>query len=205
VSLTVDSPVSTPVETPAHRLAQTSAPIHPVLAARWSPRSFDGSPIDEQKLTAALEAARWAPSAANTQPARFIVARRGSDAFDRVFSTLTGGNVAWAGSASALIVAVAEVADAEGTPRRWGHYDLGQAIAHLTVQAHADGLHVHQMGGFDRDALHAAFDLSDALDPVAVAAIGTLAEPDELPDAYRERESAPRSRRPLSDFVLVDD
>ena len=184
------------------RAASTSAPILPTLAERWSPRSFDAAkPIDETVLTAALEAARWSPSAANSQPARFIVARRGTPEFDTVAATLMGFNSAWAGSAAVLIVAVAEVADADGKPRRWAEYDLGQAMAHLSVQAHHDGLHVHQMGGFDA----AAFSLPEALVPVTVTALGHLAPADALPDeTLRARETAPRTRVPLADLLLTN-
>ncbi|NQX34913.1 nitroreductase family protein [Herbiconiux sp. VKM Ac-2851] len=186
------------------RAASTSAPILPTLADRWSPRSFDAAkPIDETVLTAALEAARWAPSAANSQPARFIVARRGTPEFDAVASSLLGFNSVWAGSAAVLIVAVAEVVDAEGKPRRWAEYDLGQAMAHLSVQAHHDGLHVHQMGGFDVAALTEAFSLPASLVPLTITALGHLASADALPDdALRARETAPRTRLPLADLLL---
>lgn len=61
-----------------NRTATTDAPLLDVLSERWSTRIFDASaPIDEQALRSALEAARWSPSASNTQPWRFIVARRG--------------------------------------------------------------------------------------------------------------------------------
>ena len=121
--------------------------------------------IDEEKLNAALEAARWSPSAANTQPWRFIVARRGTPAFDAIVANLLGFNAAWAGSAGALIVALAEVIDPEGNERRWANYDLGQAVAHLTIQAHHDGLHAHQMGGFDAQGLREAFDIDERFVP----------------------------------------
>jgi nitroreductase len=189
------------------RAAETSAPIHPVLADRWSPRSFDSSiPIDETALSAALEAARWAPSAGNSQPARFIVGRRGTPAFEAIAAALQGKNPAWAGSAAVLIVGVAELTDSEGTPRRWAEYDLGQALAHLSVQAHHDGLHVHQMGGFDAAAIARAFSLDDRLLPVTITALGTLAAPDALPDdVLRAREVAPRARLPLSELLLVNE
>src|SRR5690349_10969910 len=131
------------------RTADTSFPLLPVLAERWSPRAFDTEAvIDDDKLTAALEAARWSPSANNSQPWRFIVARRGSAAFDTIVANLMGFNQMWAGAAGALVVALAEVVDADGNERRWATYDVGQAVAHLSVQAHHDGLHTHQMGGF---------------------------------------------------------
>jgi nitroreductase len=186
------------------RTADTSVPLLPVLAERWSPRAFDtAAAIDEDKLVAALEAARWSPSANNSQPWRFIVARRGTPEFDVIVENLMGFNKAWAGAAGALVVAVAETVDAEGNERRWATYDVGQAVAHLTIQAHHDGLHTHQMGGFQADGLRAAFGLDERFLPVSVTAVGMLGDAEALPEQLRERELAPRVRRPLDEVVLV--
>jgi nitroreductase len=188
------------------RFADTDVDLLPALAERWSPRAFDATAeIDESKLTAALEAARWSPSANNSQPWRFIVGRRGSAAFDTIAQNLLGFNQAWAGSASALVLAVAEVTDSEGNPRRFATYDLGQAVAHLTIQAHHDGLHAHQMGGIDVDGLRAAFDIGERFLPFSVTALGTVGDPDVLPERLRERELAPRTRNALTDIVVVND
>jgi nitroreductase len=186
------------------RTAETSTPIHSTIAERWSPRSFEAAEVlDERRLTAALEAARWAPSANNFQPARFLVARRGTPEFATVVENLRGFNQAWADRAGALVVAVAETVGDDGAPRRWAEYDLGQAMAYFTIQAHHDGLHVHQMGGIDAEGLSAAFDLPVHLVPVTVAAVGTLASPESLPDeTLRARELSPRSRLPLSTLLL---
>ncbi|WP_345762324.1 nitroreductase family protein [Diaminobutyricibacter sp. McL0608] len=187
------------------RTADTSAPLLPVLADRWSPRAYDATaPVDEVKLTAALEAARWSPSANNSQPWRFIVARRGTAAFDTIAANLMGFNQAWAGSAGVLIVALAETVDENGKERPWGKYDVGQAIAHLSVQAHHDGLHVHQMGGFIADGLREAFGIEERFAPISVTALGVLGSPDDLPEALREREVAPRSRTDLDELLLVN-
>lgn len=186
------------------RTADTSAPILDVLAERWSPRSFDSTiAVTDAQLTAALEAARWAPSASNTQPWRFIVARRGTAEFDLIATNLMGFNQAWAGSAGVLIVALAEVSTAEGKSLTWAPYDVGQAMAHLSVQAHHDGLHVHQMGGFEADGLRAAFAIDGRFVPITVSAIGVLGAPEALPDVLRERELAPRARRPLAQSLLA--
>jgi nitroreductase len=187
------------------RTAITSEPIHEVLAERWSPRSFDASlEVSAEKITAALEAARWSASAANTQPWRFIVARRGTPEHAAIVENLMGFNQVWAGSAAVLIVNLAEVAGADGTPLRWAQYDLGQAVANLTVQAHHDGLHVHQMGGIEVDGLRAAFSIDAGLEPISVTALGYLGDPEALEsDVLREREVAPRVRRPLDELVLV--
>jgi Nitroreductase len=188
------------------RTAETSTPIHEVLAERWSPRSYDAAaPLDEQKLIAALEAARWAPSAANSQPSRFIVARRGSAAFDTIVANLMGFNSTWATSAGALVVGIAEMTDATGKPRPWAKYDLGQALAHFSVQAHHDGLHVHQMGGFVAGGLREAFSIDERFEPVSVTAVGTLAPSEALPEPLRQREIAPRERLTLAELVLVNE
>ena len=186
------------------RTAETDAPVLDVLADRWSPRAFAADDaIDETRLASALEAARWAPSANNIQPWRFIVARRGTEAHDRIHQALLGFNRVWAGNAAVLIIAVAETVDAEGKPLHFAAYDLGQAVAHLSVQAHHDGLHVHQMGGFDRDAVRAAFDLDARFEPLTAIALGPIGDASDLPEALQEREAAPRVRRPLADSLIA--
>jgi nitroreductase len=186
------------------RSAQTDSPVLDVLAERWSPRGFDAfAAIDEVKLASALEAARWSPSANNTQPWRFIVARRGSTAFLRVVENLLGFNREWAARAGALVVAVAETENADGSPMHFAAYDLGQAMAHFSVQAHHDGLHVHQMGGIERDGLREAFGLEQRFTPLTVTAVGTLGGLESLPEALQQREFAPRVRRPLDESVVL--
>ncbi|NRD09093.1 nitroreductase family protein [Rathayibacter agropyri] len=187
------------------RTATTSAPILDVLAERWSPRSYDtAATVSDETLASLLEAARWSPSAANSQPWRFIVARRGSDEFGRIVATLAGFNGAWAGSAAVLVVALAETVDTEGKARPWAVYDLGQSVAHLSIQAHHEGLHVHQMAGFDKDAVRAAFGVDERFEPMTVAAIGVAAGAEALEnEVLRDRETAPRTRLPLNDLVLV--
>lgn len=188
------------------RRAATSAPIHELLADRWSPRSFDPAHVvPEEQIAALLEAARWAPSAANLQARRFVVARRGGLAFDLVTQALASGNQPWAANASLYVVTVTLPADADGGPNRWSDYDAGQAVAHLTTQAQALGLAVHQMGGFDPEALRRDFDLPEGAQPVTVAAVGLAADAELLPDRYRDRETAERSRLPLEELLLVDE
>ena len=185
--------------------ADTDAPILDVLAERWSTRIFDpATPIDEDALASALEAARWAPSANNTQPWRFVVARRGSVAHAQIVDALMGFNQSWATDAAALVV-FASSAALDGKPLPWAAYDTGQAAAHFTVQAHASGLHTHQMGGFDRDAIAAAFGFGDDIVAVTVMAVGALGDIDAAPEALRERELAPRVRRPIAESLIAND
>ena len=185
------------------KTASTTVPVHPLLAERWSPRGFDRAhELDGESLAALLEAARWAPSAQNSQPWRFLVARRGEESHGRLFAALAPGNQSWAGAASALVLVAASSAGDDGKPQPWALYDTGQAVAALVTQAQADGLAVHQMGGFDTAAVRAEFGLDDTLAPVVVIAIGRRDSDADLPGPLAARESAPRARRPVSDLLL---
>lgn len=188
----------------ASRHADTDAPLITPLVERWSPRAYDpAAELSDDAVRTLLEAARWAPSANNVQPWRFIVARRGTAAFTTIHDALMGFNQAWADSAAALVVNIAEVADEGGAPRPWAKYDLGQAVAHMSVQAQHDGLHTHQMGGFDAARLAEAFGLRDGLEVVSITAVGKVGDASALPEPLREREVAPRSRKPLDQLVIA--
>jgi nitroreductase len=193
----------TPNTASVRKTASTAVPVHPLLAERWSPRGFDlAHEIGDEALAALLEAARWAPSAQNSQPWRFLVTRRGEPAHDRLYAALASGNQAWAGAASALILVAARTAGDDGRPQPWALYDTGQAVAALVTQAQADGLSVHQMGGFDTGAVRTGFGLGEDLTPVVVLAIGRHDSEAGLPEPLAVREAAPRTRRPLGDLLL---
>jgi nitroreductase len=186
------------------RTAPTEHPVLDILAERWSPRAYDATtPIDEDKLATALEAARWTPSANNVQPWRFIVARRGTALHAQIVDSLMGFNQAWAVNAAVLIVAVAETATEDGTPITHALYDLGQAVAHFSVQAHHDGLHVHQMSGFDPEVVREFADLEPRFTAVTVFAVGEFGDVEALPEVLQQRETAPRVRRPIAETVIL--
>ena len=187
------------------RVAETDAPVLDILAARWSTRLYDDvSPVDEDALASALEAARWAPSAFNAQPWRFVVARRGTETHEKVVSTLVEFNQAWAGPAGALIVFIAQTEN-DGKPVPTALYDLGQAAAHFTVQAHANGLYTHQLTGFDAAAVSEAFDLAPEFTPFSIMAVGNHGTIEDAPEFARDGERAPRVRRPIEESVVVND
>jgi nitroreductase len=187
--------------------AETSVPIHPVLANRWSPRSFDSkAEISTEDMTAFIEAARWAPSAFNSQPWNFIISRRGDERFLKICETLSGFNQVWAPTASALIVMVVQTKDDENKPRPIPLFDAGLAVAHLSVEAHHRGFIVHQMIGFDKEKMNSTFNISEGLDSIVVLAIGKQAPLENLPEGpAREREILPRERRPLKDLIIEGD
>ena len=184
------------------RDALTTVQVHPLISQRWSPRGFDpGHELTREDLVPLLEAARWAPSAGNTQPTRFVVALRGEPLHDRLLQALNPGNQVWADRASALVVLVALEHDEAGKAYPWARHDAGQAAAYLTFQAGVEGLLVHQMAGFDAEAVQAAAGLSAVQRPAVLVAVGVLGGP-ALEGALAERESAPRRRKTLEELVL---
>jgi nitroreductase len=186
------------------KTADMVVPVHPLLSERWSPRGFDRDHrVGDDDVAALLEAARWAPSAGNSQPWRFLVTRRGEDAHGQLFTALNPGNQEWAGAAGALILVAARTTGDDGSARPWALYDTGQAVASLVTQAQAHGLAAHQIGGFDSAAVSDGIGLDDGLTPVVVIAIGRTDPNAELPGHLAAREMAPRSRRPVSDLLLA--
>jgi len=82
--------------------------LHPLLAARWSPTTFDASyELAASEIEALLEAARWAPSAGNSQPHAFIVGQRGDATHARLVRYLARSSGVWAPAASLLVANLA--------------------------------------------------------------------------------------------------
>jgi nitroreductase len=186
--------------------AETNTPIHDLLAHRWSPRSFSDRPVEREKLLSVLEAARWTASSRNEQPwAYFVAPKEDSKDFETLLGVLADANRVWAQNAPVLILLVAHTRwEKEGTPNRVALYDLGQSAANLVIQATALGLSAHQMGGFSVEAARERFQVPEGWEPVTVLALGYAAEPDNLPEALREREFAQRRRKPLEQFVFSE-
>lgn len=188
-------------DTPNGRLASTSVPIHPDLAARWSPRAFDpDAVITADQLTAVLEAARWAASWGHRQPVRFVVGVRADETFTTLAGLLKRGN-SYAHAASALILVCADEGEDERTARYAG-VDAGAAIAQLTIEAVSRGLIAHPMAGFDVDAAQAAFGIPEGVRPLAVVAVGMLGDYSEMGEEIAERDRRPRERLPLEQIAF---
>lgn len=176
-------------------------PIHPDIAARWSPRAFDAEAVlAEGDLVALLEAARWAATWGGRQPVRFVVGRRGQTSFTSLAELLRRGN-SYAKAASALILVCADEGEDERTALYSG-VDAGAAMANLSVEAVSRGLVAHPMAGFDVDGARNTFDLPEGLRPLAIVAVGRLADYAGVADDIVERDSRPRTRLPLSQIVL---
>lgn len=186
---------------PADRSADTSVPIHPPIAQRWSPRAFDPeAALSREDLLALLEAARWAPTWGRRQPVRFVVGVREDATFTAIAALLRRGN-AYATAAGALILLCADDGDDEKT-QRYAAVDAGAAMANITVEAVSRGLIAHPMAGFDVAGATETFRLAPTLRPLIVIAAGHLADLALTAPEIAERDRQPRHRLPLRDVVL---
>ena len=186
-----------------HRIADH--PIHSIFLERWSPRAFTGEEISQEELLALFEAARWAPSASNIQPWRFVYARRGTEHFASMLETLDEGNQRWAKKASALVIVLSKThrltSAGEVRPAYTHAFDTGAAWFALALQAQLAGWHAHAMAGVDRDKAVRVLGVPEHHRVEAAVAIGRIADPSTLPDDLRERER-PSQRKPIGEFVF---
>lgn len=186
------------------KLASTQYSIHDLLARRWSPRAFADRPVTADVLRSLWEAARWAPSSANEQPWSFLVATRDDQQeFGRMLGCLVEGNQVWAKQAPVLMVSVAGKLDRDKDPNAHAWYDVGQAVADLSVQATALGLFVHQMAGILPDKIRELYQIPDSHEPVTGIALGYPGTLEQLSDKLRQRELAARTRKPIGEFVFA--
>ena len=172
-------------------------PIDPLFLNRWSPRSFTGEPIADAELFTILEAARWAPSASNLQPWRFLYAKRETPDWPRFHDLLSPGNQGWAAGTAVLLATVSKRTrkpkEGPDVDNYSASFETGAAWAQLALQASLLGWATHAMGGFD---------LPRAIDELAV------------PETYRiecmaaigrylagETPATPNARSPITSFV----
>ncbi|WP_349436497.1 nitroreductase family protein [Pararhizobium sp. A13] len=185
---------------------QADYPIEPSFLNRWSPRAFTGEIISETELLTILEAGRWAPSAYNSQPWRFVYALRETAEWDTLFPILNEFNQGWARSASALVVFISKThfaaPGATEAALSYSHsFDTGAAWGAIAHQAQLLGFQAHGMTGLHFDKAVEILGIPEGHRVEAAAAIGRLGDKSQLPDFLQARET-PSPRRPLSEIAF---
>ncbi|GGF89837.1 nitroreductase family protein [Paenibacillus abyssi] len=194
--MTIDKQISS--EVAANRSPEYD--ISPLIVNRWSPRSFQERSVSDQDLYAVMEAARWAPSASNEQPWRFVVAKTSAQK-EQFHTFVNEGNLIWCKHAPILILAIAKTTNAKEAPNRWHAFDTGTAWGFLALEAARRGLITHAMGGFDVDKARSTLSIPEIYAPQALIALGYRAEAELLPEQLRERER-PSTRKPLEEIII---
>ena len=180
----------------------TTHEINSLIINRWSPRSFVPEEISDKELFSLFEAARWAPSSSNSQPWRFIYAKRNSKNWNDLFNLLVDFNKQWCANASVLVVIVSRKNfEHNGQPSITHQFDTGSAWENLAIQAVSQGLVTHAMAGFDYEKARKDLAVPVDFEVVAMIAIGKRGPKEKLSPELQARE-IPNTRKPLSEIVM---
>jgi nitroreductase len=188
-------------------IRQPSHKVDPVFTNRWSARSFTGETMPESDILSMFEAARWAHSASNRQPWRFVYALRGDAEFERFVQFLDGGNREWGHKAAAIVILLSQrhTMPTDGSAARpigTHSLDSGCALQSFTLQASMLDYIAHPMAGFVAETISETLGISEEDYKIeAAVAVGRLAPKEELPERFREREKK-SDRRPLAETVF---
>ncbi len=184
----------------------TDYPIDPIFTDRWSPRAFDASSMAETDLLTILEAARWAPSAFNIQPWRFLYSLRDDHCWQSYLELLDPFNMSWACHASALVIVLSDTmisgdGDRPQQQSRTHSFDAGAAWAQLALQATLLGYQAHAMAGIHYHQSHKRLSVPERYRVEIAVAIGKRAHPSVLPEGLQGREQ-PSQRLPVREIAF---
>ncbi len=177
--------------------------VHKLISDRWSPVAFEDRPVDYDQLHLLFEAAKWAPSAMNAQPWRFIFATKDMSDYGVLLDLLSEKNQVWASTAPLLVMPLAQVISVyKNRPNRLAFFEAGMAVGNLMTQATAMGLMVHQMAGYDLERAKETLVIPTRYEPMTIMAIGYKGDPAKLPAKVAARESRERTREEISKFLV---
>lgn len=176
--------------------------VNPLFISRWSSLAMSGEPLSDQELFTLFEAAKWAPSSYNSQPWRFIYAKRGTVAWDVMFDLLAPFNQQWGQNAAVLVTVVSRIRfEYNNKPSLSHSFDTGAAVQNLALQATFSGLIVHAIGGFDYEKARTQLYIPDEYAIEVMIAIGQPGNIADLPKELQEREKLSR-RKQLKEIVF---
>ncbi len=180
--------------------------ISSIIYNRRSSKTFkENQDIPMEDLLSFFEAARWAPSARNRQPWRYLLfTKQSPEALASMRSCLDEKNQEWANKAPVLILSCAEIADDQGTPNRSALHDLGLANENLLLQIRSLNYNCRPMGGFDKEKAALLFNIPKNIQPFLVIAVGLPIRYSNLPDDIQEMERRPRERNEMQTWVHLD-
>ncbi|MFH1650435.1 MAG: nitroreductase family protein [Candidatus Woesearchaeota archaeon] len=175
--------------------------IDSIFLERWSPRAMLGKPLKKEELMQLFEAARWAPSASNSQPWRFVYAIKGTESFNNFLDILMPGNQRWCSKAGALIIVVTKVLRDDGQRDITASFSTGAAWQNLALQGAKMNLVVHGMQGFDYGRAAKVIEIPPGFEVQMMIAVGYPGNKTELPEDLQARE-LPSNRNKTESFAF---
>lgn len=182
-----------------------SYPIADIFIDRMSSRAYSDEPLTDAQLMPLFEAARWAPSAHNEQPWRFIYAHKGSDLWQQMFSLIGPFNQIWVERVPVLVMVLSKITyTLTDAPAPFHTFDTGAACMNLTLQGARDGLVTHLIGDIDYQKAKAELKIPAAYKLEVFIALGKPGKKELLPEKLQTREQ-PTQRKPLAEIVFKDE
>jgi nitroreductase len=151
------------------------------IRKRYSCRSYQDRPLEEEKLAQVLEAARLAPSAKNMQDWRFVVV---TDKTKKRQLAEAASNQKFLENAGAIIVACSNSDHVMRCGQAIGPIDVAIALEHICLEATELGLATCWIGSFEPDKVREVLDIPAHIAVIELMALGYPA--DEPREARRE-------------------
>ena len=168
-----------------------------LLHKRSPYRAISPKPVEEERLSALVEAAQLSASCMNNQPWRFLVLNE-PKALEQGRAALAEGNY-WARTAPILMVGFSK-ADLDCRPtdgREYYLFDLGMAVQNILLQATEFDLVARPMAGFKPDTIREAFQIPPEYQILVVVAVGYKGDVSSLQERHQKMSQAPRVRNPV--------
>ena len=163
-----------------------------LIQKRYSVRSYQSRPVEDEKLKTVLDAARLAPTAANKQPFRLIVVKTEGkkEEMKRIY------HADWFSQAP-LVICVCTVKSESWTRRDGRNYvdvDATIAMDHLILQATDLGLGTCWIAAFDAEAAREVLKIPEGVEPLLFTPLG-----------YPADEAGVKSRKELDELVHYEE
>jgi nitroreductase len=172
-----------------------------VIKGRRSIHFFTEGEVSDQQVNLLLEAARWAPSAGNNQPWRFVIVRKTAIKEKLIAAAEDGYSMNFVRKAPVIIVVCADLNLYKKKSKRWQTLgpsqfciqDIAAATENILLAATALGLGACWVGAFYEDKVKDGLNLPKGIRPMVLIPVGRT----------RSKEQPPL-RKPLKDLILTE-
>jgi len=180
--------------------------VKDAIGSRRAYRSLATVEITNEMIDELAEAARLAPSCFNNQPWRFIFVHD-QNKLNELMGALSSGNT-WANKAS-MIIAIFSKKDLDCLVKDRVYYlfDTGMATAHIILRATELGLVAHPIAGFSPKKAKPILKIPDEMMLITLLIVGKKSDDlnPELSEKQRENEQTRPQRKPISEFVFLNE
>lgn len=185
-----------------YTVRQPDYEIADIFVQRRAHRALSDEMISKKEVLRLIEAARWAPSAFNNQPWRFIYAKKGSLAWQAMLDLMVDFNKQWARKAPYLVMILSKKThDRNQQPLETDSFDTGAAWQNMCLQADMNGLTVRGVSGFDYSRAYKEFAIPGSYKIEIMCTIAKPGKKTDLP-CYMQPKEVPTNRKKVSEIAF---